>query len=469
MKKLCFLSAFSLLSLCAGAAIYTVTSNVDGTTSDGVSLRWAITQANGGAQGDTIRFNIPGMAPQVILVNTALPNVMDNAIYINGLSQPANGYGGPEPKIVIRNNASITNGLYFFATQNARIDGIWIRNFTSYGIYLFGSNAFVDVNQCKLSHNGQYGFYEVGSVANCYIHNSTISNNTSDGIYIFGASAKGKIQGNLVSGNGARGIVINSGSDSCFIRGNRVGTDSTGKLPFPNTTVGIYTGNSNNRIGGMNNGEGNTVAYNGGDGIQVAIGNHNLIARNSLFCNGGQGINLTSGGNNNFAMPVITLANVNGLTGTSTANARIEVFYDTSCTGCEGKNYISTTYANSSGQWNLVAALQLGSSVTATAADTANNNTSKFAACVTVITVSVPELQNLLSVSVHPNPFADDFTVANLRGRCGMWLYNVVGELLWTRQTESEKYIFDSELSPGIYFLKIISGEEIRTLKLVKE
>ncbi len=459
------LLSFAIVTLCfANAATFTVTSSADGTTTDGVSLRWAITQANSSNGVDTIAFNIPGMPPHVIGINTLLPNVGTGNVYINGLSQPANSYTGPEPKIVIQDNAGLAQALYFFATTASKVDGIWCRDFNSYGIYAFGSSINVTVDMCKLSNNQTNGVYLVGSNANLIIRNSTVWGNGTDGIDVFGAGAYCTIENNLVSSNGATGILINGGSAPSVIKGNRVGTDSSGTMPAPNVSHGILVNTNSNLIGGPLVGEGNTVAYNFGDGIRISIGDFNLVTRNSLFCNAGLGINLVTGGNSNFASPVITSATTAAAGGTAVANSRIELYYDTSCVGCEGKNFIATLNADAAGNWNYSGPLTLNSLITATAIDTANDNTSRFSACMQVMTVGQGEGFTPGNFMLYPNPSIGIVFIKVGEGVGEVEVYNILGEkIIQTSIIASGTHEIKLDLSgnaPGIYFIQLVGSNK---------
>src|ERR1044071_3080158 len=86
------------------AAVYVVTSNVDGTTTDGVSLRWALSEAIANTGHDTIKFNIPGPAPHIITLASDLPQILGydaEGTVIDGSTQPANGFSGVSPKVII--------------------------------------------------------------------------------------------------------------------------------------------------------------------------------------------------------------------------------------------------------------------------------------------------------------------------------------------------------------------------------
>jgi len=457
MKRTLFLTSLLLALSLSQAATFTVTDTTNGTTTDGVSLRWAITQANSFSTHDTIVFNIPGLAPHTIAVSPELPDIYDSYLLIDGTSQPANGYTGTDPKIIISNLDTADNGLYFFVPYTAKVKGIQISNFTEAGIYAFGSAVLITVEECVLSHNHD-GVSIFGSVAHGDIHNSSMLENANAGVYVFGASAYALIENNLISGNGNSGIVINGGSDSCTIRGNRIGTDSSGTLPYPNALHGIYLANSDNVIGGALPGEGNIIAYNGGAGIYVSSGYYNLISRNSIFCNVGVGIS------NNFSPPVISNATTTSANGTAPANSRIELFYDSSCTNCQGKTFIDEVFADSTGAWTYTGTLLLNSSITATATDTLNS-TSKFSACYVILTSSLTEMVNHTAVHLYPNPAQNYLNISFDKEIAAgeVNVFNSFGEKVYEGFSENKSsiQINTERFSSGIYFLQIIPPEGI--------
>lgn len=107
--------------------------------------------------------------------------------------------------------------------------------------------------------------------------------------------------GNVISGNDLGGILIYGPSTSSNrVQGNFIGTDCTGQGQLGNSMNGVkvYLGAHNNVIGGAQGdpspaASGNTIAYNGSDGVQVADNSvGNAIRGNSIFANAGLGINL---------------------------------------------------------------------------------------------------------------------------------------------------------------------------------
>ena len=109
--------------------------------------------------------------------------------------------------------------------------------------------------------------------------------------------------GNLISGNGDLGI--DSSVDGGIIAGNLIGVAIDGVTPLGNGEGGVLIGGSDNRIGGLESGAGNVIAFNdsainaadvGGVAISPGPNNGNAILGNSIHSNTGLGIDLTRDG-----------------------------------------------------------------------------------------------------------------------------------------------------------------------------
>lgn len=132
--------------------------------------------------------------------------------------------------------------------------------------------------------------------------------NQGNGVTIFNApnnfiGGTGSGEGNLISGNTGDGIKISGDqSENNRVQQNTVGTESTAKIELGNKRHGIELdqGANNNFIGGVNPGEGNTIAFNGstlslkGYGVSTEAGKTNSIRGNSIFANSGRGIDLVN-------------------------------------------------------------------------------------------------------------------------------------------------------------------------------
>ena len=226
--------------------------------------------------------------------------------------------------------------------------------------------------------------------------------------------------GNLISGVSGPGIITAGGGVSTStIRGNKIGTDITGTLPIPNAFSGICisSNTSTGIIGGPNPGDGNRIAFNLTQGINIGTGQPGwAILGNSISSNGGLGIALSSrcdlaldlptlndacdadtGSNNLQNYPILTTASSGGgstnIQGTlnSVANTtyRIEFFSNASCDPSgfgEGQTYLGFTNVTTDGSCNasfnvtLPVTVSPQARLTATATDPAGN-TSEFSAC----------------------------------------------------------------------------------------
>jgi hypothetical protein len=110
-------------------------------------------------------------------------------------------------------------------------------------------------------------------------------------------------EGNLISGNRGDGVRIMGGAAHNQVLGNLIGTQADGVSRLGNGGNGVHvTGAaSNNQIGSLGSTGlslfpvppgGNTIAYNGGDGVFVESGTGNSILSNSIYASGGKGIHL---------------------------------------------------------------------------------------------------------------------------------------------------------------------------------
>jgi hypothetical protein len=126
--------------------------------------------------------------------------------------------------------------------------------------------------------------------------------NLGVGIIVNNGGSGGLIEGNVVAANGAGGIQLGSplGDGDAFgynIRANFIGTNvSNAQLGNSGAGIAIYSQSSNHVIGGTLGGQGNTIAYNVGAGIESrGEGSNNRFQGNSIRSNiGGLGIDLAN-------------------------------------------------------------------------------------------------------------------------------------------------------------------------------
>lgn len=238
----------------------------------------------------------------------------------------------------------------------------------------------------------------------------SVANNNTIGGTVAGA-------GNLISGNGIaigrHGIAITNSSGN-LVQGNFIGTDVSGTAALGNFGAGVFIVGANNSIGGTATGMGNTIAFNGDDGVlfQFGLGTGNAIVSNSIFSNAGLGIDLEpngatpndsgdgdSGPNNLQNYPVLDSASDDGqslkvwgrLNSTPNSSFDIEFFSNDSCDTSgygEGKYFLvdEIILTDSSGKatFNFTFFYDIPGSVssylTSTATDS-SGNTSEFSQC----------------------------------------------------------------------------------------
>lgn len=289
-------------SLPLNAATYTVTTAAWGTTVDGISLRWAITQANG-SNGNSIAFNIAGGIKQILTLSGALPVISADNTTIDGTTQPGVGYTGVSPKIIIDINNAAVNGLAI-SGANCAVYGLYIKGGQN-GIYCYRSSLIVGsvTKRNVISGNtGGHGIYinpagnniTLVTIQGNYIGVDTLGttakpngNSTSlHGIYIttggvdisgvtIGGSNSG--EGNVVSGNAGKGIYIDKqgAAVAAVIKGNYVGVNATGTASIANGSDGIYLTGKYGTIGGNGTYEPNVISGNSGNGIVISTGSTN--------------------------------------------------------------------------------------------------------------------------------------------------------------------------------------------------
>jgi hypothetical protein len=157
------------------------------------------------------------------------------------------------------------------------------------GIQLF-SNGFVIGN--LVSGNGPSGGLASGVLlwraSNSVVQGNTIGANVTGGaalpnqgpgVWVFDGShdnligGPGPGQGNLIAGNTGDGINLPAADNTHnSVQGNRIGTNAAGTAPLGNGGFGVLIyGGSSNLIGGSRPGEGNIISGNTGGGVGIGI------------------------------------------------------------------------------------------------------------------------------------------------------------------------------------------------------
>jgi parallel beta-helix repeat protein len=239
--------------------------------------------------------------------------------------------------------------------------------------------------------------------------------NSGNGVLITGTSSGNTVGGgNVISGNGGAGIAIFDASGNS-VKGNRIGTNASGNSPLGNQSDGVIIGSVSlvpimNTIGGLGEGEGNTIAHNGGAGVVIMSGTQHAMLGNSIFGNAALGIDLAGDGvtpnhttgpgpNNCQKYPVLNFAafDLRSISGSLVAEPlstyRVEFFssnaVDASGYG-EGERFVGavnvTTDTAGLGTFyiSVPGALSATEFVTSTATD-ASNNTSEFSAAIATV------------------------------------------------------------------------------------
>jgi uncharacterized repeat protein (TIGR01451 family) len=120
--------------------------------------------------------------------------------------------------------------------------------------------------------------------------------------------------GNLISGNNGWGInTTNPTSAGAHLLGNLIGTDAAHSTGIPNLSGGVQLNGDNSSVGGTDAGEGNVVAGNMGDGIEV-FGSGTQILGNDI------GV-LPGGAPMGNALDGVVLSGDNNVVGGSAASA----------------------------------------------------------------------------------------------------------------------------------------------------
>ena len=345
---------------------------------DGISLVW-------GAQGNTIGGSVPG-ARNIVSGNgrvgisvfdTSTSNAVEgNYIGTNAAGTAALG-GNPSCGIQLNSASNVVGG-------DSRSAGNVISGNAGCAIADAAQPGQTGASGSDVIEGNYIGTNAAGTTA--------IGGNGPQAIVVLsssntiGSAAPGT--GNVISGNAGVGLWI-AGPDATanVVQGNSIGTDSTTTRAIGNSGDGVLVGAGaqRNTIGGTAPADGNTIAHNTSNGVEINGGTGDPIEANSIFANSGLGIALTSGGNGDEPAPRVLSALSSGssttISGTAATGRRVEVFANPNCSDPEGAVLLSST-ASSSGNWSLtVPAVAIGNGITATATNLLSDNTSQFSAC----------------------------------------------------------------------------------------
>jgi hypothetical protein len=386
---------------------------ISGNSSDGLQ----IFANNNVVQGNTVGTDVTGA--------TALANGGDGVIVTNGSNNTIGGTSAGAGNLLSGNNG---DGIGLAASSGNGTGNVIQGNLI--GADITGAKALGNARGIYL--NNMTGTLIGGTAAGA---GNVISGNTGDGIFFF-AGSMNQVQGNFIGtdwtgtqalGNGQDGVAISLAQDNTIggtasgagnvisanggsgvsisgasaqanvIQGNFIGTDQSATINLGNAVNGVtVAGGSNNTIGGTAPGAGNSIAFNGNDGVLVDTGAGNTILSDLIFSSGNLGIELTNNGNANQAAPQLASAGEDGSTtvvqgtisGPANTTFSIQFYSDPAAdpTGhAEGQTLLGiltvTTDGSGTASFSFTAsqAVAAGQVVTATATNTSTNNTSAFA------------------------------------------------------------------------------------------
>lgn len=291
---------------------------VNNTADNGAgSLRQAIIDANSHVNGyspsirDVILFDssVFGGSTQTISLLSALPTLTDSVEMDGSL-----GGGTPGVQLDGSSAGAGADGLEIYGGDTL-VKGLIISN--------FGGNGIVIAQQGGDVIQGNY----IGTDAT----GTGFGGNSQDGIVIL-SGGNAQILGNVISANGANGIDIHDGSGD-LIKGNYIGVDSTGSGWMGNGGNGILLSNASTvQIGGSMAGDGNIIAANAGDGIQIANDSSSVLIQGNFIGtdtagdaglgNGGNGVNIL-GTSHDITLGGMISAGGNIISGNSAAGVQI--------------------------------------------------------------------------------------------------------------------------------------------------
>lgn len=329
------------------AGSLTVTNTNDSGTG---SLRDAITFANANAAEDDITFAIPSGGVHTIALTSALPDLTDNGINIDGTTQTGASCGqlttGTQHTILIElNGAGAGVGTHALTAtgDNITLKGLSIYGFggravsqdttasltvaeclyiglhadgttlasntttsninpsvRAYGATFTFDNSVIaaadgDLTDDALSIDGVNGATITGNLIGLKADGTTDGSISDIGINVKGTSTSILIGGataatrNVVANAGGQGVIMTASGTGTII-GNYIGTDRTGLVAKGNHDEGIRVADGTITIGGTGAGEGNVIsATTADDGIFLTSASVDVTILGNLIGVGSDG------------------------------------------------------------------------------------------------------------------------------------------------------------------------------------
>src|ERR1043166_4893087 len=282
-------------------------------------------QASATPGADTIAFQIPGAGLHTISPASPLPTITE-AVVIDGYTQPGSSpntlASGDDAVIQIEldgTNAGATTSGLVVTGGGSTIRGLAINRFGTGGM----TSVTAGGTGVELNSDGN-------TVEGCFVGTDPTGTlplpNINDGVGVTGNSntvgGSTPAARNLLSGNDREGLLLLSTSAANNVFGNYLGTDLNGAAALPNGAgVVIFGLSNNNRVGGVNAGEGNLISGNLDSGVIIVNTTHdNLVRGNLIGTNAGGSIPLA---NHNDGVQIFDTASNNRVGGTSAAAANV--------------------------------------------------------------------------------------------------------------------------------------------------
>ena len=374
--------------------------------------------------GDTVIFDPIVFAP----ANSSAGTVISTFSELPALSTGNVTIDAQNVRVTVNGAGAGSSNGFVINSANNLIMGLSVTAFTRSGIFITGSAATNNViggdrtvgsgpngQGLRISKSGAFGVQIDNGACNnvvkgCWIGldaSGTTAEPNLGGVLIQGGACTNTIgstvagQANVISGNTFEGITISgSGTNGNVIIGNIVGASAVltagralgaatrddllgGRSALANGSAGVFLskGTQGSRVGGSNAGEGNAIAFNAANGVEVHDANsaHNTLRANAISQNTSGGIALFDGSNNGIGAATIATVNpspVAGLahvTGSTATDGTIDVFNDA---GNQGATYLGSIQS-SGGNWAVDVNADISRNITATVTD-ASGNTSPF-------------------------------------------------------------------------------------------
>jgi CSLREA domain-containing protein len=348
-----------------------------------------------------------------IEVPRQLPEVLDNQTTIDGATQTRwagnSNPTGPEIALNGAPSSSLINCGIEIRAAECVVNGLSIGRFLS-GINLVGTNSRHNViTGCYVGIDAK-GQWSISNDRGIALFNGASSNRIG-GLTL---AERNIISGNNMAGVWAMGEPPATYADNNEIIGNYIGTDVVGIKPVPNG-VGVFWSGRNSRIGGTTPGAGNVITGNNwGISITNPFATGNLVQGNLLGI-GADGVTLIGNGRFGVTIQNGASGNIIGGVGNGEANsivygaeAQVAVIASTRTPGFFADSAGNTIRGNSiragiSPAIALVRAFPQGSAAENDAldADTGPNNLQNFPV---LDLFSINNRGVLGRVSLHSNP-----------------------------------------------------------------